>query len=157
MWQRKLLRSGSTPETLAGTEVLLSASYGIWWITCSCNIHLSRDKFKHNKHLTLPTSPPPPPAHGPGQIYIYGMVWTHSHIIALMMETQMVPEMLVIFNQLTKLRAEETLLMSTAMKASYHITMKVKVKLSLCFNWAPCHEGVLGSGGIAPLILWPQH
>jgi len=20
----------------------------------------------------------------------------------------------------------------------------VKVKLSLCFNWAPCHEGVLG-------------
>jgi len=34
---------------------------------------------------------------------------------------------------------------------------KVKVKLSLCFNWAPRHGGVLGSGGIAPLILWPQH
>jgi hypothetical protein len=30
---------------------------------------------------------------------------------------------------------------------------KVKVKLSLCFNWAPCHEGILGSGGIAPCIL----
>jgi len=25
---------------------------------------------------------------------------------------------------------------------------KVKVKLSLCFNWVPSHEGVLGSGGI---------
>jgi hypothetical protein len=29
----------------------------------------------------------------------------------------------------------------------------VKVKLSLCFNWAPHHEGVLGSGGIVPCIL----
>jgi hypothetical protein len=24
------------------------------------------------------------------------------------------------------------------------ITSEVKVKLSLCFNWAPCNEGVLG-------------
>jgi hypothetical protein len=37
------------------------------------------------------------------------------------------------------------------------IFIKVKVKLSLCFNWAPHHEDVLGSGGIAPLILWPRH
>jgi hypothetical protein len=28
-----------------------------------------------------------------------------------------------------------------------------KVKLSLCFNWPPRHEGVLGSRGIAPRIL----
>jgi hypothetical protein len=28
-----------------------------------------------------------------------------------------------------------------------------KVKLSLCFNWAPRHEGVLESGGITPHIL----
>jgi hypothetical protein len=28
-----------------------------------------------------------------------------------------------------------------------------KIKLSLCFNWAPRHEGVLGSGGIAHRIL----
>jgi hypothetical protein len=28
-----------------------------------------------------------------------------------------------------------------------------KVNLSLCFNWAPRHEGVMGSGGIAPGIL----
>jgi hypothetical protein len=28
-----------------------------------------------------------------------------------------------------------------------------KVKLSLTFNGAPLHEGVLGSGGIAPRIL----
>jgi hypothetical protein len=28
-----------------------------------------------------------------------------------------------------------------------------KVKLSLCFNWAPRHEGVLGSGGITAHIL----
>jgi hypothetical protein len=27
------------------------------------------------------------------------------------------------------------------------------VKLSLCFNRAPRHEGVLGSGGIAPRII----
>jgi hypothetical protein len=35
--------------------------------------------------------------------------------------------------------------------------VKVKVKLSLYFNWAPHHESVLGSGGIAPLILWHWH
>jgi hypothetical protein len=23
--------------------------------------------------------------------------------------------------------------------------------------WVQCHEGVLGSGGIAPRILWPRH
>jgi hypothetical protein len=28
-----------------------------------------------------------------------------------------------------------------------------KVKLSLCFNWAPCHEDVLRSEGIAPRII----
>jgi hypothetical protein len=32
--------------------------------------------------------------------------------------------------------------------------VKVKVKLSLYFIWAPRHEGVLGSGGIAPNILY---
>jgi hypothetical protein len=26
-----------------------------------------------------------------------------------------------------------------------------------CCNWASRHEGVLGYGGIAPLILWPRH
>jgi hypothetical protein len=31
--------------------------------------------------------------------------------------------------------------------------MKVKVKLSLCFKSAPHHKSVLGSGGIAQLIL----
>jgi hypothetical protein len=31
--------------------------------------------------------------------------------------------------------------------------VKVKAKLSLCFNRAPRHESVLGSGGIAPRIL----
>jgi hypothetical protein len=36
---------------------------------------------------------------------------------------------------------------------SYSTTGKVKIKLSLCFNSAPRHEGVSGSGGIAPLIL----
>jgi len=25
------------------------------------------------------------------------------------------------------------------------------------FSWAPRHEGVLGSGGIAPFIFWPPH
>jgi hypothetical protein len=34
------------------------------------------------------------------------------------------------------------------------IAVKGKGNVSLCFNWAPRHEGVLGIGGIAPLILW---
>jgi hypothetical protein len=33
----------------------------------------------------------------------------------------------------------------------------IKVKLSLCFNWAPRREGALGSERNAPLILWPRH
>jgi hypothetical protein len=33
------------------------------------------------------------------------------------------------------------------------VKVNVEVKLSLCFNWAPLHEGVLGSGGVAALIL----
>jgi len=37
------------------------------------------------------------------------------------------------------------------------IAGKVKVKLSLCFNWAPRHGGVLGEWNIAPFILWPRH
>jgi hypothetical protein len=32
-------------------------------------------------------------------------------------------------------------------------TIKVKVQLSLCFNWTPLHESVLGSGVMAPRIL----
>jgi hypothetical protein len=33
---------------------------------------------------------------------------------------------------------------------------KVKVKLSLCFNWAPRHEGVLEEWRYSS-ILWPRH
>jgi hypothetical protein len=33
-----------------------------------------------------------------------------------------------------------------------HERWKKGVKLSLCFSWAPLHEGVLRSGGIAPRI-----
>jgi hypothetical protein len=33
------------------------------------------------------------------------------------------------------------------------IMVKATVNLSLCFYWSPRHEGVLGSGGIAPRIL----
>jgi hypothetical protein len=36
-------------------------------------------------------------------------------------------------------------------KSISHI--KLKVKLSLCFNWALCHEGILGREGLAPHIL----
>jgi len=35
----------------------------------------------------------------------------------------------------------------------YGVNLKVKVKLSLCFNWTLRHEGVLGSGDTAPCIL----
>jgi hypothetical protein len=34
--------------------------------------------------------------------------------------------------------------------------VKVKADPVLPFNWAPRHEGVLGSGGVAPRILWPR-
>jgi hypothetical protein len=35
---------------------------------------------------------------------------------------------------------------------SLHIPLFTKIKLFLCFNWAPRHEGVLGSGGIYPRV-----
>jgi hypothetical protein len=31
------------------------------------------------------------------------------------------------------------------------------VPVLFSFNWAPRYEGVSGSGGIAPNILWPRH
>jgi len=34
---------------------------------------------------------------------------------------------------------------------------KQKVKLSLCFNEPPRHEGVVGSGCVAPRILLPRN
>jgi hypothetical protein len=34
---------------------------------------------------------------------------------------------------------------------------KVKVKLSLCFNWAPRHEGVLGEWKYSPTHSWPRY
>jgi hypothetical protein len=34
---------------------------------------------------------------------------------------------------------------------------KGKIVPMLFLNWAPRHEGVLRSGGIAPSILWPRH
>jgi hypothetical protein len=36
---------------------------------------------------------------------------------------------------------------------SYTDVTQVNLKLSPCFNWAPRHDGILGSGGIAPNIL----
>jgi hypothetical protein len=32
-----------------------------------------------------------------------------------------------------------------------------KVKLSLCFNWAPRYEGVLGKGRYSSTHSWPRH
>jgi hypothetical protein len=31
------------------------------------------------------------------------------------------------------------------------------VKLPLCFNWAPCHEGVLGEWRYSATHYWPRH
>jgi len=36
-------------------------------------------------------------------------------------------------------------------------TGKCKIVLCFFFNWAPRHEGVLGSGHEAPFILWSRH
>jgi hypothetical protein len=33
----------------------------------------------------------------------------------------------------------------------------IKVKLSLCFNWAPRHEGALGEWWYSSTNSWPQH
>jgi len=41
---------------------------------------------------------------------------------------------------------QEIILSKVDDNADSTIASKVKVKLSLCFNWAPRHEGVLGSG-----------
>jgi hypothetical protein len=43
-----------------------------------------------------------------------------------------------------------TLLPSKSSNVEY---VHIKVKVSLCFNWAPRHEGLLGIGGVAPRIL----
>jgi hypothetical protein len=51
----------------------------------------------------------------------------------------------------------EQILQLVAYVAHVNSLGNVKVKLSLCFNWAPRHESVLGSGDIAPLILWLRH
>jgi hypothetical protein len=40
-------------------------------------------------------------------------------------------------------------------EADHSLPYSKKVKLFLCFNWTPRHEGVLGSGG-TPRILWPR-
>jgi len=36
-------------------------------------------------------------------------------------------------------------------------THKVKVKLSLCFNWAACHEDVLGEWRYSSMHSWPGY
>jgi hypothetical protein len=36
-------------------------------------------------------------------------------------------------------------------------TGKVKVKLSLCFNWAPWHEGIFGDWRYSSTHFWLQH
>jgi hypothetical protein len=33
----------------------------------------------------------------------------------------------------------------------------VRVKLSLCFNWAPRHEGVIGEWRYSSTHSWPRH
>jgi hypothetical protein len=35
--------------------------------------------------------------------------------------------------------------------------LQVKVKLSLCFNWAPLHEGLLGERMYSSTHSWPRH
>jgi hypothetical protein len=45
----------------------------------------------------------------------------------------------------------------TQVRIDLYLCLKINVKSSLCFNWAPRHKRVLGRGGIAPLILWPRH
>jgi hypothetical protein len=71
----------------------------------------SGSKAKLSKNLILPTSPQWLALsfkHGlSAGIHICGMVWTYSYITALIMGTGMVPETLVIFNQLTQLIAWE--------------------------------------------------
>jgi hypothetical protein len=76
-------------------------------------IHQSGSKAKLSKHLTPPSNPPL--ADNLFQtwvlaMYICGMIWTGSYIIALKMGTKTVPEMSMIFNQLTWLIAQECII-----------------------------------------------
>jgi len=42
------------------------------------------------------------------------------------------------------LNSENQLFNLSVMFLIKHLSVKVKVKLSLCFNFTPCHEGILG-------------
>jgi hypothetical protein len=59
-------------------------------------------------------------------------------------------------SQLKKKKANDSRDEFKIRTAGYRLLV-YKIKLSLCFNWAPRHEGVLGSGDIVPLILWPWY
>jgi hypothetical protein len=39
----------------------------------------------------------------------------------------------------------------------WQVKIKVKVKLSLCLNWAPCCEGILGEWMYSSTHSWPWH
>jgi hypothetical protein len=66
-------------------------------------------------------------------------VWTHSYIIAIMMGTEMVPEMLVGFNKLTRPIVSEDFIVVTNY---YNITKQS--------SNATRHGGAWVRGGIAP-------
>jgi hypothetical protein len=97
-------------------------------LTCSSSvqIHLSRDKPKKDKHMTPPTSPSIVSCS-----VRYGL-WAgtymgqsgHSHMVALMMGTDMVPETSPIFNQLTWLIVQEVLSLLVTMKALHHTVLE---------------------------------
>jgi hypothetical protein len=46
---------------------------------------------------------------------------------------------------------------SDSISVTQKAKVKVKVKLSLCFNWAPRHEGVLGKWRYSSTHSWPRH
>jgi len=39
----------------------------------------------------------------------------------------------------------------------YQLFSYLKLKLSLCFNWAPRHKGVLGEWSHTSTHSWPRH
>jgi len=39
----------------------------------------------------------------------------------------------------------------------FQTRQQVKVKVSLCFNYAPCHEGVLWEWRCSSRHSWPRH
>jgi hypothetical protein len=83
--------------------------------------------------------------------YRYFIIFISSHTLVTKQRKKSINEKAVRTNK--KERNKEMSQMNSTYRRIKNRISKVKVNLSLCLNWTPGHEGVLGNGGIAPRIL----